>query len=47
MSSNTKFQLTTRQRINHPNEFSQMIETDVFDKSEFDRQEVSLCGMIN
>lgn len=35
INKNDKFQFTPRQRTSHSDEFSQMIETDAFDKSEF------------
>ena len=35
INKSDKFQLAAQQRTSHPNEFSQMIETDAFDKSEF------------
>lgn len=30
-----RFQFIAQQKTSHPDEFSQMIETDAFDKSEF------------
>lgn len=35
INKSDKFQFTPQQRTSHSDEFSQIIETDVFDKSEF------------